>query len=231
MSWSTAPNTGGMGLYLEMLLALGITQFDMNNFVGATGYDQQSASNPPAEPRPRYSSVNRVAATVNGQAPTIFFCGQGHNDTAGASYTTAVAAYWAAVRAAWPNTILVAAQFYQQGNGATAPQAFLPFAASLAKEAAILAALQAAGGPWIYINSSEGTWQNSSGASGVINTPGVPLITGTGYGQALGYSGVAQPVGNANYYIRNDAVHPSNIGSRYLGTTIADAIRAGMAAL
>lgn len=233
-SWSSRPDSGGMGLYVELMLALGITQFDYTGVVGGTGYSQQGPAVPPQYPRPKYSAVNRVPAVVAGPAPTLFFCGLGHNDNAisRTQFASDTQTYWHAVRAAWPNTVLVATQYYFPAAGPAAPLAFEPNPLSTPNDGAILAALTAAGGPWIYINSNQGTWVNSSGASGVFSTLHSPLLTGTGYGGAPGYQGGhATGVGNGDLYIRDDGVHPSNLGAAYLGRQTAAAVIAAVAAL
>ena len=186
-------------------------------------------------PHPKFNALNRIAATTSSLETTIFFAGNGHNDCNLGKPTDVAAnihAYFAAIRAAWPSTVIIAAEYYQQGAGSTSPAAFQPYANMLAQEPAILAGLESAGGPWVYINTMEGTWQNSNGASGVFNTLGVPLITGTGYGGAPGYAGGhSTGVGNADLMIRDDGVHPSNIGAHYLGDATATAIIAGVLAL
>lgn len=233
-SWQSTANGGGLGLYFEAMLDLGMTQFDYAAAVGGTGYSQAGAPNPPAFPRPRWSGAQRVAAVTGGPAPTLFICGLGHNDNAisRAQFSADTLAYWRAIRAAWPSTVLVATQYYFPAAGPVAPEAFEPNPSSTANDPAILAALQSAGGPWVYINTNQGTWQNSSGVSGAIAQTGVPLITGTGYGGAPGYSGGhSTGVGNGDLMIRDDGVHPSNLGAQYLGAKTAAAIAAGVLAL
>jgi len=233
-TWQSAPDGGGLGLYMEAMLALGITQFDYAAPVGGTGYSQEGPSNPPAFPRPKYSGVHRVAAVVAGPAPAIFFGGLGHNDNSISrqQFTADTLTYWTTVRAAWPSTVLVAAQYFFPAAGPQAPAAFEPNPLSTPNDPAILAALQAAGGPWVFINTNLGTWQNSSGATGVIGVSGEPLITGTGYGGAPGYAGGhTTGVGNGDQTIRDDGVHPSNLGAHYLGTLTAEAIVAGVLGL
>jgi hypothetical protein len=233
-SWSSIPDGGGLGFYFEMMLDLGITQFDYTGAVGGTGYSEQGPSSPPLYPRPKYSAVNRVAAIAAGPAPTLFFCGLGHNDNGISRVQLAQdsTAYWHALRAAWPNTVFVAAQYFFPAAGAAAPLAFQPNPLSTPNDPLILAALTAAGGPWVYVNSNQGTWTNSSGASGTVATLGQPFLTGTGYGGSPGYlGGHSSGVGNGDLMIRDDGVHPSNAGARYLGQMTAAAIGAAVAAL
>ena len=233
-SWSSAPDGGGLGFYFEMMLDLGITQFDYTGAVGGTGYSQQGGASPPLYPRPKYSGVNRVAAVAAGPAPTLFFCGLGHNDNSivRAQFAQDTATYWRALRAAWPDTVFVAAQYFFPAAGAAAPLAFQPNPLSTPNDPSILAALTAVGGPWVYVNSNQGTWTNSSGASGTFATPAQPLLTGTGYGGAPGYlGGHSTGVGNGDLMIRDDGIHPSNLGARYLGQKTAAAISAAVAAL
>ena len=233
-SWQSAPDGGGLGLYLEAMLALGISQFDYAAPVGGTGYSQEGPSSPPVFPRPKYSGVHRVAAVVAGPAPAIFVGGLGHNDNGigRQQFAADTLAYWTAIRAAWPSTVLVAAQYFFPAAGAQAPAAFEPNPRSTPNDPAILAALEAVGGPWVFINTNLGTWQNSSGVTGVMGVSGEPLITGVGYGGAPGYAGGhATGVGNGDLMIRDDGIHPSNLGARYLGTMTAQAITAGILAL
>jgi hypothetical protein len=233
-SWQSTPDGQGLGLYLEALLALGITQLDYAAPIGGTGYSQEGPAQPPLYPRPKYSAAHRVAAVVGGPAPSIFIGGMGHNDNGivRQQFAADTLAYWSAVRTAWPSTILVAAQYFFPAAGPVAPEAFEPNPLSTPNDPTILAALEAAGGPWVFINTNSGTWMNSSGATGVIGVSGQPLITGTGYGGAPGYAGGhTTGVGNGDLMIRDDGIHPSNLGARYLGTMTAEAITAGILAL
>lgn len=233
-SWSSAPNGGGLGLFLEAMLTLGISQFDYAGVVGGTGYSQQGAPSLPVYPRPKYSGANRVAVVAAGPPPAIFMSGLGHNDNtiARPQFAADTISYWTTLRSAWPDTVLVAAQYYFPAAGPSAPEAFMPNPLSVPNEPLILAALRAAGGPWVYIDSNHGTWLNSSGASGTVGVAGQPFITGTGYGGAPGYAGThVTGVGNGDLMIRDDGVHPSNLGSRHLGELTAAAIKAGVLAL
>jgi lysophospholipase L1-like esterase len=233
-SWSSAPDTGGLGFYFEAMLDLGLSQFDYVGVVGGTGYSQEGPASPPAFPRPKYSGAQRVAAVAAGPAPSIFLCGLGHNDNAidRVQFAADTRAYWATLRAAWPTSVLVAAQYYFPAAGPAAPQAFEPNPLSTPNDPAILAALRAAGGPWVFVNTNQGTWQNSSGATGSIGPVGQPLLTGTGYGGAPGYAGGhTTGVGNGDTMIRDDGIHPSNLGAQFLGSRTAAAIIAGVLAL
>jgi hypothetical protein len=233
-SWQSAPNGGGLGLYFESMLDLGITQFDLVQAVGGTGYSTSGTAHPPALPRPTASGVERVAAIAAGIAPSIFVGGLGHNDNAVArsQFASDTLTYWQALRAAWPTTVLVAGQFFFPAAGVDAPLAFEANPLSTPNDPAILAALKSVGGPWIFLDANHGTWQNSSGASGPAGSVGQPLLTGTGFGGAPGYGGGhGTGVGNGDLMVRDDGVHPSNLGARYLGGVTASAIRAGILAL
>jgi len=233
-TWQSTPNGGGLGLYFEAMLALGLSQYDFAAAIGGTGYSQEGLANLPTYPRSKFSGIHRLATLVAGPAPSIFLCGLGHNDNsiARAQFSADTTAYWTALRAAWPNTVFVAAQYFFPAAGAAAPLAFQPNPLSTPNDPAILAALTAVGGPWVFINSNSSSWQNSSGAAGVIGTPGQPLLTGTGFGGAPGYrGGHGTSVGNGDVMIRDDGIHPSNLGSQYLGNLTAAAIAAGVLAL
>lgn len=233
-SWSSVPNGGGLGLYFELMLALGITQFDYTATVGGTGYSQEGSPSLPLYPRPKYSAVHRLAALTQGPPPTLFVSGLGHNDIyiPRSQFASDTAQYWNSIRAAWPETVLVGCQYFFPAAGPAAPLAFQPNPLSTANDPPMLAALRAAGGPWIYINTNQGTWQNSSGASGLFGQVGVPLLTGAGFGGAPGYSGGhSTGVGNGDLMIRDDGVHPSNLGAQLLGKSTAAAIIQAVAAL
>jgi hypothetical protein len=232
--FSSSPNGGGMGLFLEAMLTLGLSQFDYAGVVGGTGYSQEGAPELPLYPRPKYSGAHRVAAIAAGPPPTIFVGGLGHNDnTIGREQFAADAlTYWRTLRMAWPDTVFVATQYYFPAAGPSAPEAFIANPLSTPNDPLILAALRAVGGPWVYINSNQGTWRNSRGASGIVGVSGQPFLTGTGYGAAPGYAGThGTGVGNGDLMIRNDGVHPSNLGARHLGDLTATAIKAGVLAL
>jgi hypothetical protein len=233
-SWQNTPDGGGLGFSLEMMLALGISEFDYMSPVGGTGYSQQGSADPPAFPRPKYSGAHRVAAITAGPAPTLFVCALGHNDNgiARPQFAADTLSYWKALRAAWPQTVFVAVQYFFPAAGPAAPLAFQPNPLSTPNDTYILAALKAIGGPWVVVDTNQGTWQNSSGASGSFGSAGQPLLTGTGYGGAPGYAGGhSTGVGNGDLMIRDDGVHPSNLGARYLGQMTAAAIAAGVLSL
>jgi hypothetical protein len=228
--WRSAPNGGGLGFFLETMLELGITQMDYGAPVGGTGYSQEGPAVLPTYPRRKYSGVNRVSSIAAGPAPLLFIGALGHNDNQidSARFAADALTYWTALRRAWPHTILVATQFYFPAAGPREPEAFLANPLSTARDPLILQALTSAGGPWIFVNSNNGSWMNSRGASGTFGAPGQPLITGTGFGGASGYrGGRSTGVGNGDLMIRDDGVHTSNLGARHLGTQLAAAIRAG----
>ncbi len=183
-------------------------------------------------------SVESELMLVTNNATTSWTVQRGYGGTTPVAHTAAavsactpqmftdIAIYWTTLRAVWPETVLLASHFWHQGFEAGA-SAYLR--ACLASP--ILRALSLAGGPWVFLDTILGTWQNSQGSTGRITGLGRPVITGTGYAAAPGYpGGHTTGDGNADYMI-SDGVHPSNRGAKYLGDVIATAARTAVLAL
>ena len=87
----------------------------------------------------------------------------------------------------------------------------------------IRGALQAVAGPWIFIDNLRGGWINSAGAQQAAD--GIPWQTGTGN------LGNPKGDGNGDLYVSADGTHPTEAGSRYLGSRLAENLQAAILAL
>jgi len=98
------------------------------------------------------------------------------------------------------------------------------FGSGQAKQDMIYSALQGISGPWINLDLTRGTWNNSSGANGRFGP--APLCTGTGkVGSETG-------VGNSDFITREDGVHASSpYGNEYYASRVFDGLRASILAL
>ena len=208
----------------EAAALLGIPHLDISA-VGGTGYAPNSA---PGSGNSGDAFAARLATTTAG-VPDLFITTGGINDNNSLAlfpYATADAArlgfeaaarnYFTALRAALPQSLLVA-------SGPWAPRENIPIdAVAVSKAEAIAGALAAAGGPWIFLDNLRGGWRCSSGAS----APGTgPWQTGTGR------VGATTGVGNGDVFVDRDGTHPTVAGVQHLGLRIAEGVRAALATL
>ena len=213
---ASGPQWGGSGPFWEAAALLGIPHIDCDA-VGGTGYAPNSIFSNVGDAFPA-----RVASNVD-VLPDLFISAGGINDNnafalppyasaaaARAGFEAAASAYFTALRAALPQSVLVAL-------GPWAPRQVTPTeAVTQSKSDAIRAALQAAGGPWVFLENLNGGWRASSGASA---TGSGPWQTGTGR------TGAPAGDGNGDLYLEADGVHPNTPGCLYLGTRIATDLR------
>lgn len=221
---ASGPLWGVGGVFWEAAALLGIPHVDCDA-AGGIGYAPNSA---PGRGNPGDAFPARLATSVDTQ-PDLFITAGGINDnnslalppyaTAQAArdgFNAAVSAYFTQLRAALPLSVLVAL-------GPWAPRQVTPTdAVAQSKADTIRAALQAAGGPWIFLDNLNGGWACSSGARSAGSGP---WQTGTGTSAA--------PAGNGNgdLYLDADSVHPNVAGSLYLATRIASDLRQALLSL
>jgi len=220
------PNWGSSGPFWEAAALLGIPHLDIDA-IGGTGYAPNNATSDTRNPGNAFGA--RVAGIVDG-APDLFLtCGSLNDNNsiaapplyasaaeALAAFDAGVVDYYQRLRAALPDSLLVA-------TGPWAPREHVPpDPVALSKAATIRAALQAVGGPWVYLDNLQGGWANSAGA---IGGAGGAWQTGTGT--------VAVPTGkgNGDLYVSADGTHPSEAGCQYLARRIADDLRAAIVAM
>ncbi len=212
----------------EAAALLGIAHIDISA-AGGTGYAPNSA---PGAGNEGDAFPARLATTTAG-APDLFITAGGINDNNSLAlfpYVTADAArlgfeaatrnYFTSLRAALPQSLLVA-------MGPWAPRENTPpNPVELSKAEAIAAALAAAGGPWVFLDNLRGGWRCSSGASAAAG-PGEagPWQTGTGR------VGAPTGVGNGDRFVDRDGTHPTAAGVQHLGARMADGVRAALATL
>lgn len=221
---ASGPFWGVSGPFWEAAALLGIAHVDLDA-VGGTGYAPNSA---PGFENPGDAFPARLPGSVD-VAPDLFITAGGINDnnayalppyatpaTARAGFETAVNLYYTRLRAALPQSVLVAL-------GPWAPRQAMPTdAIAQSKADAVKAALQTVGGPWVFLDNLNGGWSASSGAQG---QRAGPWQTGTGNSAA--------PAGNGNgdLYLDPDGVHPNRAGCLYLASRIAADLRLALPTL
>jgi len=222
-----APDWGISGPFWEAAAQLGIAHLDLDA-IGGTGYAPQNTNADTRNPGNAFGA--RLARCVDG-APDLFITAGGINDNNSAaapplfasaeqartSFDVSVASYYQALRAALPQSVLVAL-------GPFAPRESQPVEpVTLSKANTIRAALQAAGGLWVFVDNLRGGWFNSAGASGGFAAG--PWQTGTGH------IGAPTGQGNGDRFLSADGVHPNAAGSHHLGSRLASDLRAAILAL
>lgn len=221
---ASGPQWGVGGLFLEAAALLGLAHADVDA-IGGTGYAPNST---PGRTLPGDAFGGRLAGSVDTR-PDLFLTAGGINDnnslalppyatadTARAGFELAVNDYFKRLRAALPESVLVA-------TGPWAPRQEVPTnPAAVSKAEVIRNALQGAGGPWVFLDNLAGGWQSSSGATGAAAEP---WQTGTGT------SALPNGSGNGDLYLDPDGIHPNAAGCLHLGRRIADDLRAALATL
>lgn len=231
-SYGGAPSTrwGISGPFWEAAALLGIPHLDIDA-IGGTGYAPNNANSDTRNLGNAFAA--RLASSV-ALRPDLVLVAGGINDNnsfaapplfataadARSSFERQTGQCFSQLRAALPQAVLAA-------MGPWAPRENKPpDPVALSKADTIRQALQAAGGPWIFLNNLQGGWTNSSGARGDGTAPQTgPWQTGTGN------TGAPNGSGNGDRYLSNDGVHPNDAGSQFLGERMAADLRAGMLAL
>ena len=224
---ASGPQWGVGGVFWEAAALLGIPHID-SNAIGGTGYAPNSA---PGFTNAGDAFPARLGTAVDTQ-PDLFITAGGINDnnslalppyaTAQAArdgFNAAVSGYFTQLRAALPQSVLVAL-------GPWAPRQSIPTSAvAQSKADTIRAALLAVGGPWVFLDNLNGGWSCSSGVSSASSAGAGPWQTGTGNSAA--------PAGNGNgdLYLTADGVHPNAGGALYLATRIAADLRLALLTL
>lgn len=223
------PNWGVSGPFWEAAALLGIPHVDLDT-LGGTGYAPNNTN--PDTRRPGNAYRARLPSNVDAQ-PDLFITAGGINDNnsqaapplyataaeALATFNAGVAGYYQDLRAALPGSVLVA-------TGPWKPRATRPTdPVEQSKADTIKAALQAVGGPWVFLDNLNGGWVNSAGASVLPTASAGPWQTGTGNSAAPAGDG------NGDLYLAADGVHPNEAGCLYLGTRLATDLRAALLAL
>jgi lysophospholipase L1-like esterase len=214
------------GPFWEAAAQLGIPHLDIDA-EGGTGYARNAAN---ADTMNLGNTFRARIPTDTDIAPDLVITAGGINDNnaipmsglyatpadALAGFNAGVTGYYNDLRAALPQAVLVSLGPW--APNITRPTYFMarPMADT------IKAALQAVGGPWVFLDNLNGGWVNSAGVSA---SPTGAWQTGTG--------NTAHPAGDGNgdIYLEFDGVHPNVAGCLYLGTRIADGIRAALLAL
>lgn len=219
---ATSARWGGGGIFWGAAALLGVPHMDLDA-VGGTGFAPNSVFINPGDAFP-----SRVASNVDTH-PDLFITAGGINDNnslalppyataaeAQAGFVAGTTSHFSGLRAALPNTLLVAL-------GPWAPRQVIPtHPVAQSKADAILAALRAAGGPWVFLDNLDGGWLASSGARSAGTGP---WQTGTGTSSAPAGDG------NGDLYLAADGVHPNSAGGDYLGRRMAADLRSALATL
>ena len=221
---ASGPLWGVGGVFWEAAALLGIPHID-GDAIGGTGY---APNNIPVSGNAGNAFPARLASSVD-TAPDLFITAGGINDnnslalppyaTAQAArdgFNAAVSGYYTQLRAALPQSVLVAL-------GPWAPRQATPTdAVAQSKADTIRAALVAAGGPWIFLDNLSGGWSCSSGA---VSAGSGPWQTGTGNSAAPAGDG------NGDLYLAADGVHPNAAGALHLATRMATDLRQALLTL
>jgi len=214
------------GPFWESAAQLGIPHLDIDA-EGGTGYARNAAN---ADTMNLGNTFRARLPTDTDIAPDLVITAGGINDNnaipmsglyataadALAGFNAGVAGYYNDLRAALPQAVLVSL-------GPWAPNVtHATYSMAQPMADTIKAALQAVGGPWVFLDNLNGGWVNSAGASAPASGA---WQTGTGNS--------AHPVGDGNgdLYLEFDGVHPNVAGCLYLGTRIADGVRAALLAM
>lgn len=158
----------GTTMMSRLAMSLGTPNF-VADCIGGTGYRVNGGQT-------YGKAIDRVPLTLVpafAGGPDIHCCFLGLNDGGAADSRTDVLAYWAAVRAAFPNALLVAFDPFSAATGASGITTLYTNVSRYFEEA-----MQAAGGSWACIHTMQGTYTTSWGASGVLT--GEALQTGDG---------------------------------------------------
>ncbi len=216
----------GAGPFWEAAALLGIPHLDVDA-LGGTGYSRHNANADTRNPGNTFRA--RLPSSVDIQ-PDLFITAGGINDNnafpmaglyatgadALAAFNEGVAGYYTDLRAALPDSVLVSLGPWAPNTSNATYVMAQPMAVT------IKAALQAVGGPWVFLDNLNGGWVNSSGASAPASGA---WQTGTGNTSA------PNGTGNGDLYIGPDGVHPNEAGFEYLGTRIASDLRVALIAL
>lgn len=222
-----SPHWGISGPFWEAAALLGVPHIDIDA-IGGTGFAPNNANNDTLNPGNAFGA--RLASST-AAAPDLVLLAGGINDNiafaapplystpadARAGFERQVQACFTALRTALPQAVLAA-------MGPWAPRENLPpDPVAVAKADVIRAALQAAGGPWVFMDNLRGSWINSRGSSGAATGAHAgPWQTGNGR------VGTPTGTGNGDRFVSGDGVHPTEAGSLYLGERIAADLRAAL---
>lgn len=222
-----SPNWGISGPFWEAAALLGIPHLDIDA-LGGTGYAPNNTNANTRNPGNAFAA--RLASSTAG-APDLVMVAGGINDNnsfaapplyasasdARSAFDRQVQACFNGLRAALPQAVLVA-------MGPWAPRENVPpDAVALSKADTVRMALQAAGGPWVFLDNLRGTWANSRGSSGAVTGADAgPWQTGTGR------AGAPSGSGNGDRLLSSDGVHPNEAGSHFLGGRLAANLRAAL---
>lgn len=204
------------GPFGEAAALLGLPHVDINA-IGSTGY---APNNTNAASRDAGNMFPARLASSVAASPDLLLTAGGLNDNnnhealplyasaqqAKQSFDAAVADYYRRLREALPDAVLAACGPWRPK--ADAAQDLV----ERSKADTIFAALQAVGGPWIWLDNVNGSWRNSAGGAGA---------GGAGAWQAG--SGHADPD-------LGDGVHPNVAGNSRLGARIGADLRAALLA-
>jgi lysophospholipase L1-like esterase len=214
---------GPAGLFCEAAELLGITHVDPDA-IGGTGY---APNNTNSDTRNPGNAFPARLANMTQMAPDIFVTAGGINDNdsmaapplydtvaaARLGFDTAVKRYFQQLRAALPETVLVALGPWQPNI------TYYPETARR-KADTIKAALQAVAGPWIFVDNLSSGWLNSAGTE--------DAGSGIGWQTGTGNEGSRKGDGNGDLYLTADGVHPNEAGVAYLAGRLAGSIKAAL---
>lgn len=233
---TTAERLPALGPGGEAALRCGFENMWGSGWGGAAYY----YAGPSANANTAFADLSRV------ESCDIWHCSLGINETragvGAANFDAAVLQYYTAVRATFPNAVI----------SATGPWAPTESSSKTANRTdisdAVLTQLRKISGPWVFVDNLRGTWENSSGKTGVAKVSSTSSTTSVNGGPSVN-SGMQSPAqvgtwqtgegkvggttgkGNGDLYVGADGTHPSPSGVTYLGSMIARGWRDSILAL
>lgn len=177
--------------------------------MGGTGIKAISGTYPNAQSR-----VANITAAHNGKA-NIVLIALGINDAINGTLAAAATTYFASIRAALPEALIVVV-------GSWCPIETNAAAYKAGRTDPIFAGVRAAGGSYILLDNIAGTFETSWNTTGTLG--GLPWQTGTGR------PGVTTGTGNGDVYRSSvDVTHCSAAGYEYLADRILFGVAAAIA--
>lgn len=204
-SQASTSNMIRSGIAIATPTSLGIMQFSSGP-VGGSGYQARNSLS---------NALERIAniTGIFDRAPDVVSVMLGINDQALSGNQAYVHAYYAALRAACPKSLIVATDPFcpVETNGTS-------YMSSVGQY--IDSGVKAAGGDWILIHNIAGTWETSWGTTGT--TGDLPWQTGTGK------AGATTGTGNGDIYVDSGGTHLNTAGYDYLASRFYSALRAAI---
>lgn len=199
----------GASMYKHALMRCGvkITAVDQ---IGSTGYIRTNGAQ---------NALQRLPKAIAAQ-PDVFWTVMGINDPLPNTYAelrVQIMTYYLQARAAMPDAVIITQPSFcpKESNAYTPGQN-----AQLVRQY-VLEALDAIGGPWIFIDNITSGWLTSAGTAKVG--------TGKSWQTGDGKTGSPTGFGNGDFFVHTDGTHLNeNVGTDFIERRLADSIRAAV---